>query len=600
MKILGISCYFHDAAAALLQDGMLVAAAEEERFSRKKHDYEFPQRAIDFCLGAGGINARDLDYVVFFEKPFLKFERLMITTLQTFPHSHKVFREAMISWLGEKLWIKQLIEKRLGVSEAKILFSDHHASHAASAFYCSPFDEAAILTVDGVGEWTTATLSVGKGTEIKRLKEIPFPHSIGLLYSAFTAFLGFEVNEGEYKVMGMAPFGKPRYVDKVHKLIRIDNDGSFELDMDYFCFHHSTDRTYNEKFVALFGEPRDPKSNFFTASTGYPSYFGAKPDGWEDLSRRNEFYADIAASIQAVTEEVLLQLARNAYKETGLKQLCMAGGVALNSVANGKILRDTPFESLYVQPAAGDGGGAIGAALYGYHAVLGKPRRFVMEHGYWGQEQSSGEIQSFLEQNGIPYRSIENEEKLIAYTVDRLQEGKVIGWSQGRFEWGPRALGNRSILADARRADMKDIVNTKIKFREPFRPFAPSVLADRTEEFFALPNAGKHFPARFMLYVVDVKEDKREIIPAITHVDGTGRLQTVHKETNPRYYRLIDTFGQATEVPVILNTSFNLRGEPIVNTPKEAFHTFSESGMDVLVLNHYVIEKANGKVVRGG
>jgi carbamoyltransferase len=600
MKILGISCYFHDAAAALLQDGMLVAAAEEERFSRKKHDYEFPQRAIDFCLGAGGINARDLDYVVFFEKPFLKFERLMITTLQTFPHSHKVFREAMISWLGEKLWIKQLIEKRLGVSEAKILFSDHHASHAASAFYCSPFDEAAILTVDGVGEWTTATLSVGKGTEIKRLKEIPFPHSIGLLYSAFTAFLGFEVNEGEYKVMGMAPFGKPRYADKVHKLIRIDNDGSFELDMDYFCFHHSTDRTYNEKFVALFGEPRDPKSNFFTASTGYPSYFGAKPDGWEDLSRRNEFYADIAASIQAVTEEVLLQLARNAYKETGLKQLCMAGGVALNSVANGKILRDTPFESLYVQPAAGDGGGAIGAALYGYHAVLGKPRRFVMEHGYWGQEQSSGEIQSFLEQNGIPYRSIENEEKLIAYTVDRLQEGKVIGWSQGRFEWGPRALGNRSILADARRADMKDIVNTKIKFREPFRPFAPSVLADRTEEFFALPNAGKHFPARFMLYVVDVKEDKREIIPAITHVDGTGRLQTVHKETNPRYYRLIDTFGQATEVPVILNTSFNLRGEPIVNTPKEAFHTFSESGMDVLVLNQFVIEKANGKVVRGG
>ena len=600
MKILGISCYFHDAAAALLQDGMLVAAAEEERFSRKKHDYEFPQRAIDFCLGAGGINARDLDYVVFFEKPFLKFERLMITTLQTFPHSHKVFREAMISWLGEKLWIKQLIEKRLGVSEAKILFSDHHASHAASAFYCSPFDEAAILTVDGVGEWTTATLSVGKGTEIKRLKEIPFPHSIGLLYSAFTAFLGFEVNEGEYKVMGMAPFGKPRYLDKVHKLIRIDNDGSFELDMDYFCFHHSTDRTYNEKFVALFGEPRDPKSNFFTASTGYPSYFGAKPDGWEDLSRRNEFYADIAASIQAVTEEVLLQLARNAYKETGLKQLCMAGGVALNSVANGKILRDTPFESLYVQPAAGDGGGAIGAALYGYHAVLGKPRRFVMEHGYWGQEQSSGEIQSFLEQNGIPYRSIENEEKLIAYTVDRLQEGKVIGWSQGRFEWGPRALGNRSILADARRADMKDIVNTKIKFREPFRPFAPSVLADRTEEFFALPNAEKHFPARFMLYVVDVKEDKREIIPAITHVDGTGRLQTVHKETNLRYYRLIDTFGQATGVPVILNTSFNLRGEPIVNSPQEAFRTFSESGMDVLVLNQYVIEKANGKVVRGG
>lgn len=600
MKILGISCYFHDAAAALLDDGMLVAAAEEERFTRKKHDYEFPQRAIDFCLGAGGINAGDLDYVVFFEKPFLKFERLMITSLQTFPRSHKVFREAMISWLGDKLWIKQLIEKRLGVPESKILFSDHHASHAASAFYCSPFNEAAILTVDGVGEWTTATLSVGKGTEIKRLKEIPFPHSIGLLYSAFTAFLGFEVNEGEYKVMGMAPFGKPRYVDKVHKVIRLDNDGSFELDMDYFCFHHSTDRTYNEKFVELFGEPRDPGSNFFTATSGYPAYFGDKPAGWADLMRQNEFYADIAASIQAVTEEVLLQLAHNAHNETGLKRLCMAGGVALNSVANGKILRDTPFERVYVQPAAGDGGGAIGAALYGYHAVLGKPRRFVMEHGYWGQEQSSGDIQSFLQQNGIPYRSIENEDDLIAYTVDRLQEGKVIGWSQGRFEWGPRALGNRSILADPRRPDMKDIVNTKIKFREPFRPFAPSVLADRTEEFFALPNAGEHFPARFMLYVVDVKEDKREIIPAITHVDGTGRLQTVRKETNPRYYQLIETFGQATGVPVVLNTSFNLRGEPIVNTCKEAFHTFSESGMDMLVLNHYVIEKSNGRVVRGG
>jgi carbamoyltransferase len=591
MNILGISCYFHDAAAALLMDGVLAAAAEEERFTRKKHDYEFPQRAIDFCLGAGGINAGDLDYVVFFEKPFLKFERLMISSMQMFPRSHKVFREAMISWFGDKLWIKHLIEKRLGVPASKILFSDHHMSHAASAFFCSPFDEAAILTVDGVGEWTTASLSVGKGTEIKRLKEIPFPHSVGLLYSAFTAFLGFEVNEGEYKVMGMAPFGQPRYVDKVHKLIRIDGDGSFELDMDYFCFHHSTESTYNEKFVELFGAPRDPKANFFTAASGYPPYFGAKPSGWEELSRQNEFYADVAASIQTVTEEIMLKLAQNAYEETGLKQLCMAGGVALNSVANGKILRDTPFERLYIQPAAGDGGGAVGAALYGYHAVLGKPRRFVMEHGYWGEAHGACAIEKFLKENAIPYRRIENEDKLISYVVDRLQEGKVVGWSQGRFEWGPRALGNRSILADPRRADMKDIVNTKIKFREPFRPFAPSVLAERTEDFFVLPDAADHFPARFMLYVVDVKENKREILPAITHVDGTGRLQTVRKETNPRYHRLIDTFGQATGVPVILNTSFNLRGEPIVNTPGEAFHTFSESGMDVLVLDHYIVEK---------
>jgi carbamoyltransferase len=598
MNILGISCYFHDAAAALLRDGVLVAAAEEERFTRKKHDYEFPEHAIDYCLSAGGVNAPDLDYVVFFEKPFLKFERLIISSLQTFPRSHKVFREAMISWFGDKLWIRQLIEKRLGVAASKIIFSDHHMSHASSAFFCSPFEEAAILTVDGVGEWTTASLSVGKGTEIKLLKEIPFPHSVGLLYSAFTAYLGFEVNEGEYKVMGMAPFGKPRYADKVHKLIRIDSDGSFELDMDYFCFHHSTEQTYNKKFVELFGPPRNPKANFFTTTSGYPSYFGPKPANWEELSRENEFYADVAASIQAVTEEIMLNLAQNAYKETGLKRLCMAGGVALNSVANGKILKETPFESLYIQPAAGDGGGAVGAALYGYHAVLGKPRGFVMEHGYWGEEQGAGEIESFLKENEIPYRCIENEDKLITHVVDRLQEGKVIGWSQGRFEWGPRALGNRSILADPRRADMKDIVNTKIKFREPFRPFAPSVLAERAEEFFVLPDAAEHYPARFMLYVVDVKEDKQEALPAITHVDGTGRLQTVRNETNPRYYSLIDAFGQATGVPVVLNTSFNLRGEPIVNTPKEAFHTFTESGMDVLVLGDYVIEKCDGKISR--
>ncbi|OGP28085.1 MAG: hypothetical protein A2038_12535 [Deltaproteobacteria bacterium GWA2_57_13] len=591
MNILGISCYFHDAAAALLHDGQLIAAAEEERFSRKKHDYEFPQQAIDFCLKMGGIRGSDVDYVVFFEKPFIKFERLLLSTMQTFPRSHRVFREAMITWLGDKLWIKHLIQKRIGVSPSKILFSEHHLSHAASAFFCSPFEEAAILTVDGVGEWTTASLGVGRGTDIKLLKEIRFPHSLGLLYSAFTAFLGFEVNEGEYKVMGMAPFGKPRYVDKVHKLIRIDKDGSFELDMDYFSFHYSTENTYNGKFADLFGPPRDPKARFFTPTSGYPSYFGEKPSNHEALAKENQHYADIAASIQAVTEDALLQLAQNAHKETGLKRLCMAGGVALNSVANGRILRETPFEELYVQPAAGDGGGAVGAALYGYHAILGKPRRFVMEHAYWGEEHGPAETEAFLQEGGIPYRRIEDEEKLIAYVVDRLQEGKVIGWSQGRFEWGPRALGNRSILADPRRADMKDIVNTKIKFREPFRPFAPSVLAERAEEFFVLPEAKKHYPARFMLYVVDVKEEKREIIPAITHVDGTGRLQTVRKEESPKYYRLIETFGQATGVPLVLNTSFNLKGEPIVNTPKEAFHTFSHSGMDILVLGEYVVEK---------
>lgn len=591
MNILGISCYFHDASAALLKDGDLIAAAEEERFTRKKHDYEFPQNAIDFCLGAGGLKAADLDYVVFFEKPFIKFERLLLTSMQTFPRSHKVFREAMITWLGDKLWIKTLIQKRLGVPATKILFSEHHLSHAASAFFCSGFEEAAIMTVDGVGEWTTASIGIGRGTEIKLLKEIRFPHSLGLLYSAFTAFLGFEVNEGEYKVMGMAPFGTPKYLDKVYKLIRIAKDASFELDMDYFSFHHSADQTFNHKFVDLFGQPRDPKALFFTPGTGYPSYFGDKPGNYKQLGKENQHYADIAASIQTATEEILVNMARQVQKETGHKKLCMAGGVALNSVANGRILKETGFEEIYIQPSAGDGGGSVGAALYAYHTVLGNPRKFVMEHAYWGQENSPCVIEGFLKENGIPYERLEREEKLIERVVDNLQNGKVIGWSHGRFEWGPRALGSRSILADPRRADMKDIVNVKIKFREPFRPFAPSVLAERTEEYFDLPNAAKHYPARFMLYVVDVKPEKREIIPAITHVDGTGRLQTVRKEYNPRYYRLIETFGQATGVPIVLNTSFNLKGEPIVNTPAEAFNTFSKSGMDVLVLGDYVVEK---------
>ncbi len=594
MHILGISCYFHDAAAALLRDGLLVAAAEEERFTRKKHDYEFPQHAIEFCLRAGGITGADLDYVVFFEKPFLKFERLLLSSMQTFPRSHRVFREAMVAWLGDKLWIKHLIQRRLGVPASRILFSEHHLSHAASALFCSPFEEAAILTVDGVGEWTTASLGVGRGTDITLLKEIRFPHSLGLLYSAFTAFLGFEVNEGEYKVMGMAPFGTPRYVDQMYKLIRVSADGSFELAMDYFSFHHSTDRTFNRKFEALFGPPRDPKLNFFTPTSSYPSYFGDKPQNYDELTRLNQHYADIAASIQKVTEEVLLTMACAAYRETGQKRLCMAGGCALNSVANGRILRETPFEELYIQPAAGDGGGAVGAALYGYHAVLGKPRAFVMEHASWGEAFGPEAAERLLKANGIRYERLEDEDTLIERVVDALQAGKVIGWSQGRFEWGPRALGHRSILADPRRPEMKDLVNTKIKFREPFRPFAPSVLAERAEEYFLLPSAPRHYPARFMLYVVDVKDDKRGVVPAVTHVDGTARLQTVRRDTNPKYYRLIEAFGEATGVPLVLNTSFNLKGEPIVNTPAEAFHTFSRSGMDMLVLGDFVMEKPAG------
>jgi len=594
MDVLGISCYFHDAAAALLRDGQILAAAEEERFTRKKHDYEFPQHAIDFCLRVGEIEARNLDYVAFFEKPFVKFERLLLTSMQTFPRSHRVFREAMISWLGDKLWIKHLIQRRLGVPASKILFSEHHLSHAASTFFCSPFEEAAILTVDGVGEWATASLGVGKGTNIKLLKEIRFPHSLGLLYSAFTAFLGFEVNDGEYKVMGMAPFGEPRHTDKVYKLIRLSSDGSFELDMDYFSFHYSADRTFGTKFEDLFGPSRNPNSLFFTDVSGYPSYFGEKPANYKELEKQNRYYADVAASIQSVTEEVLLKMAHCAFIETGAKNLCMAGGVALNSVANGRIFRETPFEQIYIQPAAGDGGGAIGAALYAHHMVLGQPRSFVLEHAYWGEEHPAENIERFLQEKGIRYQRLEKEDKLIEQVIDRLQKGQVVGWFQGRFEWGPRALGNRSILADPRRAEMKDIVNVKIKFREPFRPFAPSVLAERASEYFQLLDPPRHYPARFMLYVVDVRDAKRDLIPAVTHVDGTARLQTVTKEVNPRYYQLIEAFGQATGIPIILNTSFNLKGEPIVNTPHEALHTFSQSGMDALVLGNYLIEKPLG------
>ena len=392
---------------------------------------------------------------------------------------------------------------------------------------------------------------------------------LGCLYSAFTAFLGFEVNEGEYKVMGMAPFGTPRYVDKVHKLIRIGSDGSFELDLDYFCFHYSTDKTFNGKFEALFGPPRDPKALIFSLRpAGIRLTFGEKPGNYQELAKQNQYYADVAASIQAVTEEALLQMAQSAYQETGLKRLCMAGGVALNSVANGRILRETPFEELYVQPSAGDGGGAIGAALYGYHMVLGKPRNFVMEHAYWGEEHGPDATERFLKQKGIPYRRIEDEEKLIAYVVDRLQDGKVIGWSQGRFEWGPRALGSRSILADPRRAGDERHRQCKDKISRTLSALCSIGSGRPRRGIFYLPEAAKHYPARFMLYVVDVREDKQEILPAITHVDGTGRLQTVRKEMSPKYYKLIETFGHATGVPVVLNTSFNLKGEPIVNTPQ--------------------------------
>jgi carbamoyltransferase len=591
MNILGISCFYHDAAAALLRDGELVAASEEERFSRKKHDAGFPKLAIRFCLEEAGISLNDLDYVVFYEKPFVKFERILTTALQVVPKSWKVFGDAMTTWLLDKLWIKNLIREELGISPERILFSEHHLSHAASAFLCSPFDEAAVLTVDGVGEWSTATMGHGKGNQIKLLREIRFPHSIGLLYSAFTAFLGFEVNEGEYKVMGMAPYGKPRYVDKVYKLVKAEADGSFWLDMDYFCFHHSSTRSYKQKFADLFGEPRDPSWHFFTEESGYPSYFEPKPSNYREMAERNQFYADVAASIQQVTEELVLNMVNALHRETGLERLCMAGGVALNCVANGRIFHETPMKEIFIQPAAGDGGGALGAALYAYHCALGKPRSFVMRHAYWGKGYTEGETNDFVRTCGLPYTTYSSDDQMLDAVVDELSKGHVIGWSQGRFEWGPRALGSRSILADPRRNDMKEIVNVKIKFREPFRPFAPSVLAEATERYFDLPDAPAQFPARFMLYVVQLKDGQGEVVPAVTHVDNTARPQAVHKSESPLYYRLIERFGQASGVPVLMNTSFNLKGEPIVNTPQNAFNTFCASGMDALVLGNTVVHK---------
>lgn len=591
MYILGVSCFYHDSAAALLCDGQLVAAAEEERFSRIKHDYSFPTQAIAFCLQQAGITANDLDYVAFYEKPLPKFERILLTILQTVPYSYTVFREAMIAWFNEKLWVKGLLIGKLGIPTDRILFADHHMSHAASAFFCSPYQEAAIMTVDGVGEWTTAALGHGRANwdgqgqnQILLDQEIRFPHSLGLLYSAFTAWLGFQVNEGEYKVMGMAPYGTPRYVDRVEKLIDVKPDGSFALDMGYFRFHRSTESTYGDRFESLFGPARDPNALFITDLTHPDS------DCPRAVIERNQYYADVAASVQLLTEETLLKMARAVHARTGAKHLCLAGGVALNSVANGRILRETPFESVYIQPAAGDSGGALGAALWAWHIVLQRPRQFTLEHCYWGADYSTAAIAGFLQAQGIPHKEMADD-ALRSMLVDDLLAGRVIGWYQGRFEWGPRALGNRSILADPRRAEMKEIVNEKIKFREPFRPFAPVVLEEATSRYFDFDDPTVHYPARFMLLVEPILDARQHEIPAVTHIGGSGRLQTVRRSWNQRYYDLINDFGQATGTPVLLNTSFNLRGEPIVTTPANAFDTFNRSEIDVLVLGNHIVRK---------
>jgi carbamoyltransferase len=568
MRILGISCYFHDAAAALLVDGEIVAAAEEERFTRRKHDPAFPRQAIAFCLRQAGLRTSDLDLVVYFEKPFLKLERLLVSSLATWPRSLRLFSESMLSFAGDKLWIRRLIEQELSLPADRILFCEHHMSHAASAFLVSPFDEAAILTIDGVGEWTTTSIGAGRANHIQLLEEIRFPHSLGLLYSAFTAFLGFEVNEGEYKVMGMAPYGRPRFVEDVRRVVRLGADGSFELDLSYFSFTYSTHRTYSAKFEQLFGPPRRP---------------GAPFDPHDAECRR---YADTAASIQIVTEEAILNLARRARQKTGMARLCLAGGVALNSVANGRLLRESGFDDIYIQPAAGDSGGALGAALFAWHMAEGKPRGKPLDRADLGEAHP--QAREVLDRSSVVYRRLD-EERMVDEVARRLAAGQVIGWFQGRFEWGPRSLGQRSILADPRRADMKDRVNSAVKFRESFRPFAPSVTAASAAEHFDIDAIG--YPARFMLYVVPVRESSRDLLPAITHVDGTARPQVVHHAACPKYHSLIERFAQQSGVPVLLNTSFNLRGEPIVASPADALATFHHSGLDALVIEDCLIEK---------
>jgi carbamoyltransferase len=597
MYILGISCFYHDSAAALLKDGELVAAAMEERFTRRKNDSGFPKRAIEFCLKQAGITGKDVDYAVFYEKPMVKFERILLTTLGTFPKSGDVWREAMLNWLKDKLWVKSIIHTEADIALDRILFCDHHMSHAASAFFASPFKEAAVLTVDGVGEWTTTTLgraastwadgSGGERNDITLFAEQRFPHSLGLLYSAFTAFLGFKVNNGEYKVMGMAPYGEPRYMDKIEKVFRQETpDGSFHLNLDYFSFQHSTQHTYNRRFLDLFGEPRKDSDDFFTAKT-HPDRARNDPAN----AQRNQYYADVAASVQLALEETLIKTANHLYEKTKLPKLVMAGGVALNTKANYRILTETPFDEVYIQPAAGDDGGALGAALWAWHIVLGKPRQWVMPHAYWGQEWSDAETRAWLDSKGIAYASFEGQDtKLTERVVDGLTSKKVIGFYQGRFEWGPRALGNRSILADPRSSEMKEIVNTRIKFREPFRPFAPVILRECAPDYFSYPDVEKHEAPRYMLMVSPIRPEKQHEIEAVCH-EGTGRLQAIERETNPRYYDVVAGFGQATGVPVVLNTSFNLRGEPIVTSPADAFNTFSNSDIDMLVLNSFLIKK---------
>ncbi|HVX63506.1 MAG TPA: carbamoyltransferase [Pirellulales bacterium] len=593
--ILGISAFYHDSAAALAVDGHLAAAAQEERFTRKRHDASFPDHAVQYCLREAGLTARDLDYAVFYEKPLLKFERMLETYLAFAPRGLRNFSMAIPQWLKEKLYIGRTLRQALGGEfRGKLLFVNHHESHAASAFFPSPFDEAAILTVDGAGEWSTATLGCGRGNRIELTHELRFPHSLGLLYSAFTYYCGFKVNSGEYKLMGLAPYGTPRYRDLIYdRLLKPSADGGFSLDMDYFGYCDGLTMT-NGRFHRLFGgPPRAPEATL--------------------LQR----HMDLAASVQAVTEETLLRMVRTLHAQTGARNLVMAGGVALNCVASGRLLREGPFESIWIQPAAGDAGGAVGAALFVWHQLLERPRQAspmdAQQGSFLGPSFSDDEIEGFLREQQIAFQRLDDEHALCERVARLIAEGKVVGWFQGRMEFGPRALGARSILADARSGKMQSTLNLKIKFRESFRPFAPCVLQEKASEWFDLPE-GQESP--YMLLVARVLEARRRQapaeeqntmlhdpdlrkrvnvvrseIPAVTHVDYSARLQTVDRQRNPRLHGLLETFERLTGCPVLVNTSFNVRGEPIVCTPAEAFRCFMATEMDALALGRFLVEK---------
>ena len=567
MYSLGISCYYHDSAAAILKDGHVVAAVEEERFSRKKFDDGFPRMAIDWCLKEAGITPEQINSVAFYDKPVLKFERLLDNYIAVAPRGLYSFLNVIPKWLHKRLWIKEEIKKHMRGYQGNIIFPEHHMSHAAHTFFTSPFDEAAILTVDGVGEWSTSSFGSAENTSIKLTNDIRWPHSIGMFYSAFTYFLGFKVNEGEYKLMGLSAYGKPKYYDLIlNEILDVKNDGSLHLNLKYFAFTYDKVMT-NQKFAELFGIPRR-----------------------EEDAKAEQIHYDIGASAQKVLEDIMLKMVNHVHKKTGMKNLCLGGGVALNGVANYRILKEGPFESVHIPPSPGDGGSAIGCAQYLYYIHKKQRRIIVQDHAkriqenvYVGPSYSNDEIKSFLEENNIDYEYLAREQ-LLQTTAKLISEQNIVGWYQGKIEWGPRALGNRSILADPRDSKMKDVLNEKIKHRELFRPFAPSILEEYVSEYFDL-----NIPSPYMLFVAKVK--KPDKIPAVTHVDGTGRLQTVSREANPLYYDLINDFYKITGVPVVVNTSMNVRGEPIVNTPEQAYAMIIKTEMDYIMMGNYMIQR---------